>query len=427
MTLRKISLLLTIVMLCFNLHGSSIFFQPDSIPPLPPGQAVILTGPSQACTGDTCIYEADVPVACVCQWAINGVIQPDTVSPLVQVYTSAGLQTVTLAFICNGQTSDPDTVFTEVSGTPSQPAPISGPVTVCEYTTHTYTTVVGSFDTCQWSVNGVIQPATGPEMTYSFGGAGQYSIEVISFNPCGISPPQTLIVTASGTAPPPPSPIQGPGESCETYQETYTTTVGPGETCAWWVDGVQQGTTLPELTLTWIERGDHLIEARAVGVCGTGNPVFKNVSVLYFPEVFLGNDTIILQGQTLLLDAGNPGSEYLWSTGSTTQTIMVSVAGIYWVNITNICGTGYDEIEVSVIVGVNHHNLAEYFRIVSYNGKLYIIDPPENIRSIAVYDMAGSCIFFEKEVVSLMIPRGGLYIVKIVTDQRAYSGKVYIH
>lgn len=43
---------------------------------------------------------------------------------------------------------------------------------------------------------------------------------------------------------------------------------------------------------------------------------------------------------SLTLDAGNPHSTYLWSTGETTQTITVNTVGNYTVTVTNDCGIG---------------------------------------------------------------------------------------
>ncbi len=95
----------------------------------------------------------------------------------------------------------------------------------------------------------------------------------------------------------------------------------------------------------------------------------KNVLVLYQPEVFLGNDTTIQQGQTLILDAGNPGSDYLWSTGETTQTLPVSVTGTYSVNVSNFCGADADTIEVSVYVGLAEYgDQGDCFRVVCNEG-----------------------------------------------------------
>jgi hypothetical protein len=67
------------------------------------------------------------------------------------------------------------------------------------------------------------------------------------------------------------------------------------------------------------------------------------------PTVALGQPQLLCNGQTAALDAGNPGSTYLWSTGANSQVITVSSAGTYIVNVTNTNGcTGRDTILVAV-------------------------------------------------------------------------------
>lgn len=64
-----------------------------------------------------------------------------------------------------------------------------------------------------------------------------------------------------------------------------------------------------------------------------------------FPVVNLGNDTGACVGKTILLDAGNPGSIYKWSTGATGKTITPTTVGTYSVMVTNIAGcSGVDSI-----------------------------------------------------------------------------------
>ncbi|NTV84076.1 MAG: hypothetical protein HGA23_07240, partial [Bacteroidales bacterium] len=341
-------LILLCLVLCFsfvfragayNPISSAYFPPPDTVaPPPPPGNANPLTGPSSACVGETSVYSIDVPVACSCQWSVNGILQAGTGSTFSMTWSAAGNQEIAVVLVCAGGQSEPETMMVTVYGIP-QPGPISGDELVCEYTYHTYFTTVGPGDSCQWTVNGIIQPGFEPSITYSFGTAGNYHFEVFAFNPCGTSTIEELDVTAQGTAPGTPSPIQGTEESCTGDTDIYTTTVGPGESCTWWIDGIPQSSTTTTLEVTWDERGDHIIEVRAVSECGTGNPAFKNVLVLNQPEVFLGNDTTILQGHSIILDAGNPGSDYLWSTGETTQTIMVNETGIYSVSVFNFCGS----------------------------------------------------------------------------------------
>lgn len=67
-----------------------------------------------------------------------------------------------------------------------------------------------------------------------------------------------------------------------------------------------------------------------------------------FVYVNLGNDTTIENRATLVLDAGNPGSTYLWSTGETTQKITVSEAGQYWVKVKKNNCESSDRINVNI-------------------------------------------------------------------------------
>lgn len=56
------------------------------------------------------------------------------------------------------------------------------------------------------------------------------------------------------------------------------------------------------------------------------------VSVLAAPPVLLGADTTLC-GTSFTLDAGNPGSSYLWNTGAGTQTLNVTQSGTYSVSV----------------------------------------------------------------------------------------------
>ncbi len=65
------------------------------------------------------------------------------------------------------------------------------------------------------------------------------------------------------------------------------------------------------------------------------------------PLVDIGNDQGICDGNTLTLDAGAGWSSYLWSDGSTAQTLEVSTTGTYQITVTdNIGCEGFDVINV---------------------------------------------------------------------------------
>lgn len=61
----------------------------------------------------------------------------------------------------------------------------------------------------------------------------------------------------------------------------------------------------------------------------------------------LGNDTILCEGETLILDATTLNATYLWQDNSTNPTFNVQQQGSYWVQVTDNCGSVTDTINVS--------------------------------------------------------------------------------
>lgn len=75
------------------------------------------------------------------------------------------------------------------------------------------------------------------------------------------------------------------------------------------------------------------------------------------PTVNLGNDTLICDQRYFTLDAGNPGSDYKWSTDERTQTITVYESGTYSVTVNDGTGISSDEIEITILnEKYNHTN-----------------------------------------------------------------------
>lgn len=93
---------------------------------------------------------------------------------------------------------------------------------------------------------------------------------------------------------------------------------------------------------------------RIIGTNITGDidTAYATIVVLMPPLVDLGNDTTLCEG-SLLLDAENMGSSYLWQDGSTAQTFTVTETGIYHVEVNN----GGCSIIDSVFVTINGPNI----------------------------------------------------------------------
>ena len=71
---------------------------------------------------------------------------------------------------------------------------------------------------------------------------------------------------------------------------------------------------------------------------GCDTIIRRYLKVFANPSVNLGADLTICEESNYILDAANPGATYLWSTGATTQTIAVNVAGTYTVTVTTAAG-----------------------------------------------------------------------------------------
>ncbi|KAA5537457.1 T9SS type A sorting domain-containing protein [Taibaiella lutea] len=74
-----------------------------------------------------------------------------------------------------------------------------------------------------------------------------------------------------------------------------------------------------------------------------------NFTIVNNPVIDLSDDTLVCNGTTLTLDAGNDGIEYYWNTGQISQTIEVNSGGTYNVFVTNAGGcTAADTIQVTM-------------------------------------------------------------------------------
>lgn len=83
---------------------------------------------------------------------------------------------------------------------------------------------------------------------------------------------------------------------------------------------------------------------------GCDSTVTLDLVVEALPHANFPRDTTICSGQTITLDAGNHGYNYIWNTGDNTRTIDVSSSGTYFVKMESPNGcTNTDTIDVEVI------------------------------------------------------------------------------
>jgi gliding motility-associated-like protein len=126
--------------------------------------------------------------------------------------------------------------------------------------------------------------------------------------------------------------------------QTYTLDGGPGAQYFWLPGNETTQTLNVTATGTYVVEVDGGQNTR----CKDYDTVF--VKVLQVPVVDLGPDLCV--EDTVTLNAGNPGFEYSWSTGASSQTIVVSHSGTYTVTVAEELGHNCDvtdDIYVKVV------------------------------------------------------------------------------
>ncbi|HEY0978350.1 MAG TPA: hypothetical protein VGE21_12835, partial [Flavobacteriales bacterium] len=110
----------------------------------------------------------------------------------------------------------------------------------------------------------------------------------------------------------------------------------PGGTYEW-----QDGSTGPTFNVT----GPGLY---SVEVTANNCTAIDNINVQYrqLPAVDLGDDLVLCEGETVLLNAFLAGSTYEWQNGSTASTFLVTGPGTYTVEVTRLGCTNSSTIEV---------------------------------------------------------------------------------
>jgi PKD repeat protein len=169
------------------------------------------------------------------------------------------------------------------------------------------------------------------------------------------------------------------------------------------------------------------------------------VEVLANPVVNLGADLVIPASQFVTLDAGNPGSSYLWNTGETTQTIVVDSSGIgvgsadFEVTVTNISGCySSDNIIVtfSIDIGLVEQDQA-VLSVYPNPASDYLMVSVLNMdigASVFLLNAEGKCI--QKSTLSQSdgtcglnikgVPHG-VYLLRIASDKKMLNKKIVIH
>ncbi|MCB9236093.1 MAG: T9SS type A sorting domain-containing protein [Bacteroidia bacterium] len=172
--------------------------------------------------------------------------------------------------------------------------------------------------------------------TISVSTPGTYSVLVTDGNTCSS---MDSIVLANDTL---PVVNLGADTSICIFDSLTLDAGSPGSMYAWSTLEISQ-------SITVTAAGPYFVQVTDLNGCKGSDTLVLSLDTL--PVVALGADTAFCAGDSLLLDAGNAGSQYLWNTSQTSQTIWVSTLGTYSVHVTDGNGCQSDDT-LSLIVNV---------------------------------------------------------------------------
>ena len=259
---------------------------------------VAASGPLTFCQGSNVTLTASSPSVL---WSTGAVTQSITVN-------SSGTYTVTptAAGFCPSPTSAVVVVNTNPSVT------IAGNNTICQGLSSNLSTTV-PFSQYNWS---------GGQTTASISAntAGSYTVTVSDVNGCTATNTFNLTVNAS-----PVPVISGTFAFCQGVNSVLSTTLP--YTNYSWSTGVSTSTTNVSLASTY-----SVTVTDANGCTGSSSQL---ITVYTPPLPSISGVTAICQGANANITASPAGMNYLWSNGSTNNSIQPSVAATYTVTVTD--------------------------------------------------------------------------------------------
>ncbi len=262
--------------------------------------------------------------------------------------STAGNHTVTYNF-SNGSCSGTTTANILINPLPT-PA-ITGPSVVCaDPTGDVYTTQVG-MSNYNWTLSSggsITSGANSSAITIVWTTSGTHNLHVSFTDANGCSGTSAAYpVLVQGLLPPKPDNINGNTPVCQSAIQDYSITPIPGATSYTWsvsngTYGVLSPTTIRVTFSPSAVNGT--ISVYATNSCGDGPTETKSITVNpkpATPVITASGPTSFCAGGSVTLSAPTSAA-YLWSNGSTTQSITVTTAGSFTVVVSDAIGCQSD-------------------------------------------------------------------------------------
>ena len=425
----------TISVTANNNCGSSVAQTIDVVVTTVPDQPSIISGTANTCLGSDYTYSVTNDLlASSYTWILpSGWVETSITNSITATAVNSGIISVFANNTCGSSLAQ--NLNVTVNEIPTQPDVISGPITVCEATSQTYSVPsVSGATSYEWTLpSGWSGTSSTNSINVTTGITGQ--ITVRATNSCGSSAIRSLSVDVL-SVPSQPAIISGSTSVCSGTSEVYSIPVVPGAISYTWTlpSGWGGSSTINSINTTVGNSGN--ITVRANNSCGSSTIRTLTVSVTSMPNV-----TVTADLNTLNV-APTTGASYQWLdcnnsflpiNGATSQTFTATSNGNYAVRVNkNGCA---DTSVCSVISTINIESLAQNkFKIYpNPNDGNFVVDFGEFISNagITIFDGKGSIVYEMGQInetinpIQLNVPVG-IYYVKVETIERISFVKLVI-
>jgi gliding motility-associated-like protein len=313
--------------------------------------------------------------------------------------------TATVTYTATDGSGNATSCAFEVTVLPSDPPEIAGEITVCTPVTLNYSTASLPGKSYEWNVTGGTIPgandASEVNVDWTGTGTGTVSVLVTSASGCSISNSTSVVKNAT--------PNTGNIETITNQGQVPAGGVCAGDTGVtyivnglgdsdfeWTIEGgVITQNNGNSILVDWGEiPGEYEITVQEVSGQGCPGELKRATVLVSAPEINLGDDTYICEGEVFTVEPDGVFASYLWQDGSTSSSFSTGVDGLISCLVTdqNGCASS-DEIYLEVYdnpvvdIGNDTSLCGNQFIILDAgtDGGIYRWSTGENSREITVY------------------------------------------
>jgi gliding motility-associated-like protein len=311
---------------CDSLVTKSFSIRPTPVP--------VITGPDSVCEYKTNTFSVTAVAGNTYSWTATGgtILGSNTVNSINVIWGATGAGSVSVR---QTNPSACDSLVTKSFSIRPTPVPvITGPDSVCEYKTNSFSVTAVAGNTYSWTATGgtILGSNTSNSINVIWGATGAGSVSVRQTNLSACDSP----VTKSFSIRPTPVPvIAGPDSVCEYKTNSFGVVSVAGHTYSWSVIGgtILGPNTGNSISVRWNYAGQAFVTVMQTNSNGCDSVVVKPVRIKPTPVPFIGGPATVCEGKTNVFNVPASGiNNFFWSVtgGTILGTNTASSVAIKW-------------------------------------------------------------------------------------------------